>query len=914
MGNRTSRCVRRRRCRSFFAAVAYGCLAIAVVGPLSCSRDGTSLGGSVTGVVRTLEGRGIPSARLDLVGGTPAPVARLTDSTGAFEFADVDNGTYAVELRLPAGFEPVPSGANSAVQNGVLIASSVEVSGAPRVVDLVGRAVTNDTADVAPGAIDTLATSSGAIVIVDASAAVTGVTITVDASPTTSFDSLGGAGKPLFLQLRPSAGVAGTASAQARVSHAPGQANAAGHVAVRIAQDIGNALVSSVRFVLNVGTESQPLYLWSNATSTTYTDSRTGVSKAVALYTGELDAGLATDAWITTVRADDDCTTGRELRLANPLQTPDANKIPLILIHGLQLAVSDCEQVRNFDPVPTFRNVIDAIDPDIRSKYDIYVLRYPTFARVLATSDFLWNELQRLHLRQPVLVGHSMGGLVGRGLLATHPDGDVRALLTLATPHEGSALANGASQSVMRDCFWPGLKEWGVNQLGGLLPETNGIDDIRPDGEFINRLKLESARSSRVLTLAGQRGWNSGSVDLDYVKMRVMGCVLNALSPGPSDGVVTVSSATPSWTALQTLVSDHDHWEMGSGSATGTNDPALFDRVNAVLKSLALATACVPSPAPPTVNDFPLSGSVARVNGTQVDVTLNPIVVGGVPVTDPSTVTFKIIENGCVLPATVSTSSGSVGVDIAFVQDLSSSMSSAIAGVRSSVVAFAADLASRGLNVRVGSVGYSGAGTIPSTPATSTCEYLGPVRDLTDASTFQAHVQSSWLATAGCDTPENGLEAIEYAHNMLTWRAGAVRVYIDITDTSHHTATTNCNGLGACTDETLTSIVALVGSTSTIHAVAPATASYRTANGGLDPWLLADATGGQKLSLGSGTVNLTTLGIADAIGQVTRLTFESVSQERAYHRLRIRVEVNGKVAELSPGLIQYSPRHASLTR
>jgi hypothetical protein len=274
-----------------------------------------------------------------------------------------------------------------------------------------------------------------------------------------------------------------------------------------------------------------------------------------------------------------------------------------------------------------------------------------------------------------------------------------------------------------------------------------------------------------------------------------------------------------------------------------------------------------------------------------------------------------VVEDGCSVPIE-GFRTDNIGVDIVFAQDLSGSMGSAITGVRSSVTAFADDLANRGLNVQIGAVGYSGPGTIPSTPASSTCEYLGPFQDLTDPTTFQSHVSQHWYPYDGCDGPENGLEAIEMAHGNMSWRSGAVRHYIDITDVSHHWSGTSCNGMGPCSDQTIESLVSLVGNTVTIHAVAPSDAYYRTYGGGVDPWMLAEETGGTKLDLGTGYVDLTTIGLSEVLGETVSFTFNSSSTVGAFHNLRIRVEVEvaGTTyrAELFPGVIQYAPVDASL--
>lgn len=293
---------------------------------------------------------------------------------------------------------------------------------------------------------------------------------------------------------------------------------------------------------------------------------------------------------------------------------------------------------------------------------------------------------------------------------------------------------------------------------------------------------------------------------------------------------------------------------------------------------------------------------------------LNPIVVGGTPARGLAKENFRVIENDCLKEFEITTGEGNVGVDLVFIQDLSGSMSGAIRGVRNSVLSFAQGLRDRGVNVRIGSVGFSGPGTLVTHPNQSTCERVGPVQDLGSPDAFFNHVSANWVATGGCDSPENALEAVQYAHERLTWRAGASRVYVLITDVGIHTASTVCNDLGPCTDQTLASITGMIGSTATVHAIAPADASIRTYEGSLDTWLLAERTGGRKLVFpASGIVDLNALGIDDAIADVVRLTFSSTSPLRAHHNIRVRVEVGGKVAELSPGLVAYSI-HPSLRR
>ncbi|HEX6071318.1 MAG TPA: Ig-like domain-containing protein [Longimicrobiaceae bacterium] len=343
---------------------------------------------------------------------------------------------------------------------------------------------------------------------------------------------------------------------------------------------------------------------------------------------------------------------------------------------------------------------------------------------------------------------------------------------------------------------------------------------------------------------------------------------------------------------------------VGDGTATirglveGTSDSASI-RVR----------SCVAAPPPLLRNAFPVSASVARNAGALVDVVLNPILVDGKPVTGLSEGNFLVAEDGCSRPFTVTTSEGAVGIDLVFIQDLSGSMGGAITGVRTSVISFAEQLAAAGLDIRIGSVGYSGPSTIPSTPAGSSSEYLGPVQDLTSPTAFQAHVTSQWFASGGGDAPENGLEAIEYAHNNLSWRPGATRVMIMITDISQHWSGSGC----ACSDQSLETIVDLIGSSTVVHVVAPADDYLRTYPPGMDPWLLADATGGARLALGSGVLDLNALEIEAVLAETIRLTFESASVDPVTHDLRVRVTLpTGLASEFVADDIRYDPLDVEL--
>ncbi len=98
-----------------------------------------------------------------------------------------------------------------------------------------------------------------------------------------------------------------------------------------------------------------------------------------------------------------------------PLETPAADKIPVIFVHGL---ISDPSDWR------FLHNALLA-DPEIRQKYQFWAYCYPTSVAVQWSSTRLRQSLEHLRERmnpggrnpyfnRTILLGHSMGGLLSR--------------------------------------------------------------------------------------------------------------------------------------------------------------------------------------------------------------------------------------------------------------------------------------------------------------------------------------------------------------------------------------------------------------------------------------------------------------------------------------------------------------------
>ena len=147
---------------------------------------------------------------------------------------------------------------------------------------------------------------------------------------------------------------------------------------------------------------------------------------------------------------------------------PMGNRIPLILIHGLDATSS----ISNPD-LTVFQNLelfLTVDDSEFSKSYKIFTFHYlsneypvsqigtalETWFDYFRESWDPYGEGDRPFDRNVVIIGHSLGGLVGRalmnentiaaGALAGKAAGErVTRLITLATPHHGSGLANSTT-------------------------------------------------------------------------------------------------------------------------------------------------------------------------------------------------------------------------------------------------------------------------------------------------------------------------------------------------------------------------------------------------------------------------------------------------------------------------------------
>jgi pimeloyl-ACP methyl ester carboxylesterase len=178
---------------------------------------------------------------------------------------------------------------------------------------------------------------------------------------------------------------------------------------------------------------------------------------------------------------------GAEVSAAAAVPATARAKIPLVLVHGIQLFTEGCGRNSAFKSTwDKFRTNFFS-DAEISSKYELYSFSYPTNIDFKANGAAFSQKLSAVFGSKPVVVvAHSMGGLVTRAADVYYSaaaqsgnatDINIARVITLDTPHHGTPYINGAA----------GLSEllcMGVAQAAG--GPSLAWDDLENNGSCIS--------------------------------------------------------------------------------------------------------------------------------------------------------------------------------------------------------------------------------------------------------------------------------------------------------------------------------------------------------------------------------------------------------------------------------------------
>ena len=244
---------------------------------------------------------------------------------------------------------------------------------------------------------------------------------------------------------------------------------------------------------------------------------------------GEIKFGAGKEENITlSVSRKELCIINPELNPNNPYKfekyIPPNKSLPsmgqpVIFVHGMTGSSKEWDEMLN------------KLDTNFFNKHEVWLFQYKWETNIQENGKILYDSIIANRVQNPIIVCHSMGGLVARAYVSA--GGEIEKLVTLGTPHLGSPLV-----------MFSHILCW-ANQPGVL--------DMIPNSEFLNKLNSDAkdlANRKKYYTIAGEIGgyfkifppvwkWNEnyyGKIEKDgFFVMQFMG--------ENSDGIVPLESA-----------------------------------------------------------------------------------------------------------------------------------------------------------------------------------------------------------------------------------------------------------------------------------------------------------------------------------------------------------------------------------
>lgn len=577
---------------------------------------------SITGkVVTTDESEGIDNALVKLSAQNFTDQETYTEK-GEFQFSNLDHGEYQLTVSLPQGYNE-----NDELERIITIDGPVNI-------EVRADPVREQTATIQRGTKDTLATSSGVYLTVDATESDVDVDLHIKELDDDAFTGQNIMGSPV--QIRFGSNNSGSASLKGKLS-------SSAESDVRITLDIPvnipaptegtseNLMLAYQIFPFSLDDEELVL-AYANGVPKDYMDPNIG--KQTKVISHEFTFSSETEFQINAALARYDFSCSDDDRSLKELQgdLQLQGEKPLILIHGIQPFKKECKDFDDYMPEEElFRPLITELrnHPEINSSYRLYVYKYTSNTSILANSEILWEMMEDEGIEDPVIIGHSMGGLVARGMMLSKGADKVAGLITHGTPHEGTAITdlayniNDVSDKLVCGPFSdPTNARYMLCKISGfnmsVIPATNGFNDLNQNSEFISQLKDLQGDPNKVFALGG-----TFTPERDWVPIRNLRQLKNAYNYGStylqvlgysSDGMVPLESAIPDWTNLRAVLEGHHHREVVTGVSDGdTNDlSSIMDNIEDILVDLS-----IPKTAPQliTLDITDITATSARTGG-----------------------------------------------------------------------------------------------------------------------------------------------------------------------------------------------------------------------------------------------------------------------------------------------------------
>lgn len=168
-----------------------------------------------------------------------------------------------------------------------------------------------------------------------------------------------------------------------------------------------------------------------------------------------------------------------------------------------------------------------------------------------------FEELQKIadaHFSGPViLIGHSRGGLLARMLVGRNAD-NVKAVITIGSPHQGSTIARWAEYlsplaSTLKKIVDAGTQKKtnsAIQKVLGFL-SSSGLKEMLPDSDFISALPQVAVKGIPAISIGGTDP-SFIRIDGKTILTALSGIFPNSMLPdelrdGMGDGMVSALSA-----------------------------------------------------------------------------------------------------------------------------------------------------------------------------------------------------------------------------------------------------------------------------------------------------------------------------------------------------------------------------------
>jgi hypothetical protein len=314
------------------------------------------------------------------------------------------------------------------------------------------------------------------------------------------------------------------------------------------------------------------------------------------------------------------------------------NRIPLILIHGIE---SDPSMWNNF------LNYYST-HPALQNNFKPYTFGYKTDENSLTSSDpgnifgltpILGKDLEQTFGTKPVaILAHSMGGLVARAEMEYYSYADktrggdrVLMLITLATPHHGTPLANAfvdtyVTFSINNTPISITPVTWILNLAPGFgyNMEWDGYDGNNIDGDEAISAIPSSQDYSKIIAYGGSVTSDSSIPSQDQGQLKPGYDLIGLYYGYSNDGAVPIGSAlfgNANGVRTRQVDGSCDHFEIYSGQKTVNGGTPIFDSIAADLATVVPisvpASPVISSVSPSTLTGLPVGQTqLIRVIGS----------------------------------------------------------------------------------------------------------------------------------------------------------------------------------------------------------------------------------------------------------------------------------------------------------